>query len=238
MFIDTERVLKIAIRTTEKPVSLPHFKKFILKSPYIRQVAFIGKAIFDLPEFVDLIAFCSQQNLSLIFGEVGSTSIENIEALVKYGCVMAINIYEGDPNIQKIFDFQAKYCLPVPEVNLIVKSDVRRTPQDTLSDTSYAFYNLADDTREIACLNLLEEPLVDYDGSLLGCWQNPDKKHPINLFDLGIDKALNNKHYKSILKMLKTGKIDTSCPCARCPIFVSLIWANKKLDVCERVMDK
>jgi hypothetical protein len=235
MFIDTEHILKIAIRTLDKPISLPHFKRFIYKSPFVRQVAFIGKAIFDLPEFVELLDFCREQNLSVIFGEVGPTSIENIEALVKFGCVMAINIHEGDPNIQKIFDFQAKYCLPVPEVNVIVKLDTPRTPQDTLSDTSYSFYNLADDTREIACLNMLEEPLVDYDGSLLGCWQNPDKKHPINLFDLGIDKAMNTAHYKAILKMLKSGKINTSCPCARCPIFASLIWTGKTIDVCERV---
>lgn len=238
MFVNTESISKLAIRTSEKPISLPHFERFIIKSPYIRQVAFVGKAIFDLPNFPDLIAFCRQQNLAVIFGEVGPTSLENIEALVKYGCVISINIHEGDPNIQTIIDLKEQYNVNIPNVNIIIKSDNKRTPQDTLSNTSYAFYNLADDTREIACLDAIAEPMVDYDGSLLGCWQNPDKNHPVNLFDLGMEKAFNTKHFKSILKMLKTGKIDISCPCARCPVFVSLIWSNKKLDIYERIMGK
>ena len=233
MFINTENIHNIAITTTEKPVDFRQFQKFIQKSPFIRRVAFIGKAIFDMPEFPELVYFCAANNIYLIFGEVGTTSEQNLRALVEYKNVLFINIHEDENNVDLLNKYKLQFNSELPEINLIIHE--KHTPQEEISNNSYAFYNLADDTKNIHCLNLLREPMIKYDGELLGCWQNPDKNHPINAFDLGMEKAINNRAYLNMLQMLKTGKINKSCPCTRCPVFASLVWTNKTVDVYEQV---
>lgn len=234
MFINAEKINKIAIHTVEKPVDFNSFANFIQKSPYIRQIAFIGPAILEMPEFEEMIELCAINNIHLIFGEIVETKPENIIALVKYKNVIALNIHENDKNLELLVKTKQEMFVRNPEISVIVKKE-NSTPDTTISKTSYGFYNLADDVTNIACLNLLREPMINYNGELLGCWQNPDKKHPINAFDLGMKRALNKSEYKKMLNMVKTGKIDTSCPCARCPIFMSLIWTNKKIDVKKRL---
>ncbi len=235
MFVNAENIHNIAILSTEKPVDFGQFKKFIEKSPFIRRVAFIGSAIFDMPEFPEMVRFCAINNIYLIFGEVCETSTGNLRALVEYKNVILINIHEDKHNVKILNEYKQEFNSDLPEINIIIP--VKRTPQDEISATSYAFYNLADDLKNIACLNLLSEPMFNYNGELLGCWQNPDKKHPINAFDLGMEKAFNSSFVKNMLNMLKTGKINKSCPCTRCPVFASLVWSNKKVDVCKRVSD-
>lgn len=235
MFINTENIHNIAIITTQNPVDLERFKKFINKSPFIRRVAFIGKAIFDMPEFPELIRFCAQNNIYLIFGEVGETSTDNLRALVEYQNVLFINIHEDKHNVKLLQQYKQQFNSDLPDINLIISE--KHSPQEDISDTSYAFYNLADDIKNIHCLNLLREPMLNYDGSLLGCWQNPDEKHPSNAFDLGMDAALNSRHYTNILKMLKSGKIIKSCPCTRCPVFASLVWKNQTADILKLISD-
>ena len=233
MPINTEEIRNIVIKTTDRPVDFSHFENFIHKSPFVRQIAFIGRAIFDMPNFPEMVKMCAVNNITLLFGEMGETSVENAYALVENQNVLFVNIHENDANIEKINYLKNKLNVQLPDVNIIVPAPPHY-PQDDISEDSYAFYNLADDTRNIACLNLIKEPMINYDGALLGCWQNPDKKHPINAFDLGIDAAINHPEYRKILKMLKSGKINISAPCARCPIFASLIWSDKTIDVCER----
>lgn len=235
MFINTENINNIAITTTEKPVDFERFVKFIHKSPFVRRVAFIGKKIFDMPEFPDMVKFCAENNIYLIFGEVDETSNENLRALVEYENVLFINIHEKGDNVKQLFQYKQKFNSELPEINLIVPE--KHYPQESISQNSYAFYNLADDIQNISCLNLLSEPLLNWNGDLIGCWSNTDKKHPINAFNLGMEEALNSKYYKNILKMLKTGKICKSCPCTRCPVFASLVWINKTIDVQKSVSD-
>ena len=235
MFINADNIHCIAIASTQKPVDFERFKKFIKKSPFIRRVAFIGMAIFDMPEFPEMVKFCAQNNIFLIFGEVGETSTQNLLALVEHRNVILINIHKDKHNVKLLEEYKRHFNSDLPSINIIITQ--KHYPQDDISDTSYAFYNLADNKQNIACLNLLEEPMLDYDGSLIGCWQNPDKKHPINAFDLGMERAVNKSHYKNILKMLKTGKICKSCPCTKCPVFASLVWTKQTIDVYKTVLN-
>lgn len=236
MFINAENIHNIVIASTEHAVDFMQFKRFIQKSPFVRRVAFIGKAIFDLPEFPEMVKFCATNNIYLIFGEVGETSIENLRALVEYQNVILINIHEDENNVKFLNQYKQQFNYNLPSINIIIST--KRVPQDELSSSSYAFYNLADDIKNIACLNLLSEPMLNYNGDLLGCWQNPDKKHTVNAFELGMEKAFNSVAVKKMLNMLKTGKICKSCPCTRCPIFASLVWTNQKIDVYKKVFDQ
>jgi hypothetical protein len=237
MYINEEKISKIVIQTTEKPVQYDLFENFIRKSPFVRQIAFIGKAIFDSPDVIKIIDLCRLKSIALIFGEMAeNVPFEIVDAIVNSGIVIAVNLHDGDKNIDVLNELKTKYQMPIPEVNAIIKTPPR-TPQDTLSATSYAFYNLADDKNNVPCWNLLNEPMIDYDGSLLGCWTNPDKKHPINAFDLGIQSALNKSPFLNMIKMLKTGKINVQCPCARCPVFASFIWSDSTIDVYSRTQE-
>jgi hypothetical protein len=227
MRIDTSTINNIVINTQNHSVDVVRFCNFLDKSPHIQQIAFVGKAIFDTPNFISILEACVAHDIFVIFGEVGPTTYENIYALVQFGNVIAVNIHENDPNLQTLLELKEKFNTPYPEVNIIVMGEPH-IPQDSLSNTSYAFYNLADDIESIACKNLITEPMLNYDGGLIGCWHNTNHKHPINAFDLGIDRAINHKKYKRIIRMLQTHKICMECPCARCPVFASMIWANKK----------
>ncbi len=229
MFINTENIHNIAVITTEKPVDFEQFKRFIKKSPFIRRVAFIGTEIFNMPEFPEMVQFCAINNIYLIFGEVGETSTENLRALVEYKNVILINIHEDKNNVELLNKYKLQFNSELPDINIIIQQ--KHTPQDEISASSYAFYNLADNLQNIACINLLAEPMLNYNGELLGCWQNPDKKHPVNAFDLGMEKAFNKSYVKNMLKMVKTGKICKSCPCTRCPVFASLVWKNRTIDI-------
>lgn len=234
MYINSEKITQIVIRTLDKPVSYDLFENFIRKSPFIRQIAFIGKGIFDSSEFTKILDLCRLKSIALIFGEMArNVPIEIVDAMVRAGNIIAVNIYDGDPNINNMIELKNKYQMPVPEVNAIIQTEPR-TPQDSLSESSYAFYNLADDKNNIPCWNLLYEPMIEFDGSLLGCWANPDKKHPINAFELGMESALNKSPFINMIKMLKSGKINTKCPCARCPVFASLVWDNSTIDIYTR----
>jgi len=156
--------------------------------------------------------------------------------LVEYHNVLLINIHENDNNLKMLYVYKKQFNSDLPNINII--GPEKRTPQDKLSKTSFAFYHFADDIKNIACLNLLKEPMFDYNGDLLGCWQNPDKKHSVNAFDTGIEKALNSKTVNNMLNMLKTGKICKTCPCTRCHVFASLVWTNQTIDVYKKVFDK
>ena len=233
MLINTENIHCIAIRTVEKPIDFAQFEKFIQTSPFVRRIAFIGTAIFDMPEFPKLIEMCAVNNIDLIFGEMGNISDDDVPCLVKYRNVLFINMHNDNPHIKQINDLKEQLNVKLPDIKIVPKTQ-SHVPQDEISKDSYAFFNLADNIDDIECLNLFKEPLINYDGALLGCWKNPDKTHPINAFDLGMERALNHTEYKRIIHMLKTHKINMNSPCARCPIFASLIWTNQKLDVCKK----
>lgn len=237
MNINTRNIERIVINTQLHPVDLAQFTSFLDKSPHIHQIAFVGKAIFDTPDFISILEVCAAHEIYVIFGEVGPTTYENLYAMVQFGNVISVNIYEEDPNLEVLTEIKNQFDAELPEINVIVKGPAH-IPQNGLSDTSYAFYNLADDTRNIDCLNMLEEPMINYDGGLIGCWQNTNFKYPVNAFDLGMDKAINHKKYKKIIHMLKTLNISMECPCARCPIFASLVWSDKTIDLCKHFNKK
>lgn len=237
MYINPEKITKIAVRTLEHPVEWVQFERFLKKSPYIRQIAFIGRGIFKMPSFVEMVKYCRDNDIILIFGECADTTEEKIDALVEFGNVICVNIYKNDKHVDRLLNLKEKHNTEIPEVNLIVDLPSSRTPQDTLSANSYAFYNMGESTHNIACLRMLTEPMIDYNGELLGCWENLDISHPINAFDLGMESALNHRAYKNILKMLRTGRINMSCPCARCLIFDGLVWNNKTVDIYKKTID-
>lgn len=229
MPINTENINNIIIDTMEKPVDFEQFSAFIQKSPFIRRIAFVGHRIFDMPRFCDMVKLCAQNNISLIFMEMGAASDDKLRALVEYKNVVFINTYKKDKYVKTIEKFKQEFNSSQPDIHVIKKENI--LPQNYLSETSYSFYNMADTIEQIPCKNFILEPMIDSDGNLIGCCQNPDKKTPLNIFDLGIEKTFRHKYCTNIIKMLKTGKINTKCPCTRCPVFASLIWTNQTTDI-------
>ncbi len=236
MYINPELITDVVIKTLEKPVDWIQFQRFLNKSPYVRRIAFIGTGIFQLPQFVQMIQLCRDKDIVLIFGECRDTTPENIDALVEYGNVICVNIYETCQHVNRLLKLKEKYNTALPDVNLIF-DQTNPTPQDTNLSQPYDFYNMGHDTHNIPCLKMLTEPMINYNGDFLGCWENTDSKHPVNAFDLGLENALNHPVYKNRLKMLRTGKINMSCPCARCMVFFGLVWSNKTVDVYKKTIE-
>ena len=231
MFINTELIHNIVINTFDGTIDFDEFVMFLEKSPFVRRIVFIGQHIFDSPRFLEILSLCRSHNIALIFGDVPETTLENISGLVQCGNVYAINILETNKNIKTINELKEKLNTDYPVVHIIPESTNTRDAQFGMTRESYAFYNLADDMRKIPCLKLLQEPMINHDGQLLGCWENPPRKYKINAFHLGLERAMNNRYYLNIFKMLRTQKLDFNCPCARCPVFASMLWTNKKIDI-------
>jgi len=73
------------------------------------------------------------------------------------------------------------------------------------------------------CHQLWTQPQVNWDGRLLGCCGNVSEDFGINVFEVGLKKAINSKSYKHAKKMLK-GKIGipkkmNNLPCINCAKF-------------------
>ena len=96
MLIKTENIHCIAINTIEKPIDLDRFASFIKKSPFVRRIAFIGKSVFDMQNFPELIKICAVNNINLIFGEMGEISDDKARALVEYQNVLFVNTHENN----------------------------------------------------------------------------------------------------------------------------------------------
>lgn len=73
------------------------------------------------------------------------------------------------------------------------------------------------------CLQLWKSPQINYDGRLLGCCSVYTDDFGVNVFEIGLKRAINSKNYKYAKKMLE-GKADIpenkeNIPCVNCGIY-------------------
>jgi len=76
------------------------------------------------------------------------------------------------------------------------------------------------------CYQLWESPQINYDGRLLGCCNVYLDDFGANVFEIGLEKAINSANYITAKKMLK-GEIDIpkdikNIPCINCPTFITM----------------
>jgi MoaA/NifB/PqqE/SkfB family radical SAM enzyme len=76
------------------------------------------------------------------------------------------------------------------------------------------------------CHQLWESPQINYDGRLLGCCGAYLDDFGVNVFEVGIERAINSANYILAKKMLK-GEIDVpentkNIPCANCSIYKTM----------------
>lgn len=227
---------KIVIKTTEKPIKISTLIDLLDTSNTIKQIAFMGSKIFDSDEFQEMLDICHSRGIRIIFGDVQPLTKLQMDLLTNSKYLTAINILDTDPQLPKIQKLQKSKNSTHPFIN-IINSNNKATPQDNLSYEHFNFFDQANDIEHIECLNLLKEPLINYDGTFIGCWLNPDGKTPIKTEELGLYKATSHCFVKQMIHMLKTGKVNMKCPCARCTVFMALLWNNKKIDL-EKMINK
>jgi len=76
------------------------------------------------------------------------------------------------------------------------------------------------------CHQLWESPQINYDGRLLGCCAVYLDDFGVNVFEVGLERAINSANYITAKKMLK-GEIDTpkdvrNIPCVNCGTFKTM----------------
>ena len=81
------------------------------------------------------------------------------------------------------------------------------------------------------CSLLWYNPVINYDGRLLGCCVVYQDDFGVNVFDVGLKKALKSKNYMYAKKML-LGKVPlpsdtTHIPCAKCEYYQYMLANNK-----------
>ena len=137
-------------------------------------------------------------------------------------------VYES----KQVIDASEEVVEKAGESKTSLVSEKISKPESTLGrapvPTSFGFYDLAGDLKKLPCGRLINYPLINFDGRFIGCWANYQDT-PINAFKIGIVAAMNHKFVKRMCKMLYTGRLDVDIPCMRCPIFTSLVWANKRV---------
>jgi len=77
------------------------------------------------------------------------------------------------------------------------------------------------------CRQLWNAPLINWDGRLFGCCYNYKDDFGVNVFEIGLEKALNSENYRYAKDMLQ-GKVgipqDTkNIPCAECEYFQMMV---------------
>lgn len=66
------------------------------------------------------------------------------------------------------------------------------------------------------CMELWKNPVINWDGKLLGCCNMYKNDFGINVFKVGLGKALSSKKYKEAQKMLANYGPETDNPCLYC----------------------
>ena len=100
----------------------------------------------------------------------------------------------------------------------------------------------------VPCHQLFTRPQINWDGRLLGCCCQRKDDFGVNVFEVGLKKALNSKQYTYAKKMLR-GKVTqpkfriASNPCSKCSIakrilandnYLSLPGAVKRENIAKR----
>jgi len=91
------------------------------------------------------------------------------------------------------------------------------TRKEMLEDRKIAYH---------ACHQLWESPQINYDGRLLGCCAVFHDDFGVNVFEIGLERAINSVNYITAKKMLK-GEINVpkdikNIPCVNCEIFKTM----------------
>lgn len=81
-----------------------------------------------------------------------------------------------------------------------------------------------------ACQQIVNSPQINWDGRLLGCCCNFLEDYDVNVFEVGLEQALNTEKYLKSKQML-LGKIpqDNNSPCAKCNKYLYLKRHNKNI---------
>ena len=83
------------------------------------------------------------------------------------------------------------------------------------------------------CHQLWKSPQINWDGSLLGCCYIYDDDFGVNVFETGLEKAINSKNYRYAKQML-TGKAGApqnanNLPCIHCDIYRTMVETGEYL---------
>ena len=80
--------------------------------------------------------------------------------------------------------------------------------------------------RFLPCKDLWSFPYINYDGRLFACCCNANDLFDINVFEVGLEKALNDYRVKKTRKMLMGGKKYEESPCYKCELFWKMVKDN------------
>lgn len=244
--------ISIAIDVRNFPIRYLNFLDFIELSPELGYINFIGDKMFtDSEELPDVLELCAKHGITVEFSNLAVMAPDVVSSLVSTGCVARVTFVHAQeqelkPVIDEIIRLRnlhksatpAITCLVDDDMSLATMSDAQNTsvasdvPKKTVepvsTPTSFGFYDLDDNLKDLPCTRLLGYPLLDFDGRFVGCWENYQDT-PINAFQIGIAAALEHKFVKRMCKMLYTGRPDVDIPCMRCPVFMGLTWNNKRI---------
>jgi hypothetical protein len=226
----------IAIKTDSHPVLCENLERFLHNSPSVRGIAFMGDKLYTSPEFKDILALLAHWQIEVFFNGLCPLSDSAVNELVNNGWVRRI-YYSGEisPELQETIDkisttkqninseFPEFVHIPPPEFNL---EKIHLDPDAEF----HSFFDLAREVNTMPCLKLITFPLIDYDGTFIGCGDYRLPKDA-NAFNDGLDAALNSRAVKQVICMMKKCKPDHRSPCVRCPGFISLMFEEKKLDL-------
>jgi len=106
----------------------------------------------------------------------------------------------------------------------------RETGLEHLSREEFANSNKQDYVSHV-CHQLWDMPTINWDGRLLGCCCLVRDDFGINVFEVGLKKALKSKKYRNAKKILCGGKISKSIdhPCVKCARYKMMVKHNSFL---------
>ncbi|MDR0232057.1 MAG: hypothetical protein LBI82_08050 [Dysgonamonadaceae bacterium] len=76
-----------------------------------------------------------------------------------------------------------------------------------------------DGSEQMPCIDFFERPQINWDGRLFGCCVNCWKDFNVNVFDIGLEKALNTEIVIQSKKMLMGQGVCKDSPCYQCGLY-------------------
>lgn len=219
----------VILNTARYPVAFLDLNDFVTKSPTLGHIVFLGQTMLTSPELPDILNTCKQHKITVEFAHCENILESNIKPIVYSGIVTHIYFLEQDT--EKLTDTFAKLDKLKQKTNATSPILMQiQTPSNNPSPQpkTFEFYNLANNINSLPCAGLVQNTMINYDGLVFGCSENAAGT-PINAFRIGLDATLQHKFLKRMKRMLRTGRPDVNLPCCRCPVFLSLIWTNKKI---------
>jgi len=115
-----------------------------------------------------------------------------------------------------------------------------QNPEKVFEVTGIAFFNRTDyneNNSEIytndLCADMIFNPQINWDGRLLGCCSVYKNDWKVNVFDVGLENALQDEKYRhAIIGLLGgPGKIEKDMPCGECNVFYSVVSQKKFIEI-------